>query len=186
MSKADDKTIIITIVMPPDKPTTLIMQRGDLAVTHTYLGNIPGGHNDRNALDHAYDRLTALEANPPVVPALPAEKPKSKTKRGKGTRAQAAQVDQEPTIDVPLAKGTQAVKISHIKIVGGESDAVAYRQAVTVAGLLIDGGLWDGESQIRFEDVYATAKKIKGMTPNEIGSLFTLEEFVQTGEAQQP
>jgi hypothetical protein len=46
---------------------------------------------------------------------------------------------------------------------------------------LIDGGLWDGESQIRFDDVYATAKKIKGLSDKEIGSLFTLEEFVQTG-----
>jgi len=62
--------------------------------------------------------------------------------------------DEEPTIDVPLKKGTKAVKISHIKIVGGESDAVAYRQAITVAGRLIGGGLWDGASQIRFDDVY--------------------------------
>lgn len=81
---------------------------------------------------------------------------------------------------MPLKKGKRAVKISHIKIVGGETDAAAYRQAITVAGRLIDGGLWDGESQIRIEDVYATAKKMKHLTDKDF-SLFSLEDFVQTG-----
>jgi len=97
-------------------------------------------------------------------------------------KAEVPPADEEPTIDVPLKKGTKAVKISHIKIVGGESDAAAYRQAVEIAGRLVDGGLWDGESQIRFEDVYTTAKKIKGLSDKEIGSLFTLEDFVESND----
>lgn len=44
------ETITITITMLPDKPATVLMQRGDLAVTHTYSGGIPGTHNDKHAL----------------------------------------------------------------------------------------------------------------------------------------
>ncbi len=74
----------------------------------------------------------------------------------------------EPTVDVPLKKGTKAVKISHLKIVGGETDAAAYRQAVLLAGKLIDGKLWDGESPIRIDDVYALAKKMKHLTERDL------------------
>lgn len=106
-----------------------------------------------------------------VVPDPPVEKPRTNPKKGKKAKVEAPPADEEPTIDVPLKKGTRAVKISHIKIVRGESDAVAYWQAINVAGRLIDGGLWDGESQFRFEDVYATTKKIKGLSDKETGRL---------------
>jgi len=86
----------------------------------------------------------------------------------------------EPTVDVPLKKGTKAVKISHLKLVGGETDAAAYRQAVLLAGKLIDGKLWDGEMPIRIDDVYALAKKLKPLTERDL-SLFTLQDFVQVG-----
>src|SRR5690606_14539861 len=75
-----------------------------------------------------------------------------------------------------------AVKISHLKIVGGETDAAAYRQAVLIAGKLIDGKLWDGQSPIRIDDVYTTMKKMKHLSEREM-SLFTLEDFVQVGDA---
>ena len=87
--------------------------------------------------------------------------------------------DDEPTIEIPLKKGTKAVKISHIKIVRGESDAAAYRQATMLAGRLIDGNLWDGETAIHFDDVYAVAKKMKHLTDKDL-SLFTLADFVQS------
>jgi hypothetical protein len=86
----------------------------------------------------------------------------------------------EPTVDIPLKKGKKAVKISHLKIVGGETDAAAYRQAVLLAGKLIDGKLWDGESPIRIDDVYALAKKLKHLTERDL-SMFTLQDFVQVG-----
>ena len=49
-----------------------------------------------------------------------------------------------------------------------------------LAGRLIDGKLWDGETPIRFDDVYAVAKKMKHLTEKDL-SLFTLEDFVQSG-----
>lgn len=187
--KKETPPTVITLTLPtpegggiaPERATaTLLIQRGDLAHVKQfhYAGYLP---DVMEAIREATEALGVLADNPPVVPDPPAEKPKSRPKKGKKAKAEAPSADEEPTIDVPLKKGTHAVKISHIKIVGGESDAVAYRQAITVAGRLIDGGLWDGESQIRFDDVYATAKKIKGLSDKEIGSLFTLEEFVQTG-----
>ena len=75
------------------------------------------------------------------------------------------------------------MKISHIKITGGESDAAAYRQATLLAGRLIDGGLWDGKLPIRFEDVHAVAKKMKPLTDKDF-SMFTLEDFVQVGNVE--
>ncbi len=189
---------VITLTLPtpegggiaPERATaTLLIQRGDLAHVKQfhYQGYLP---DVMEAIRAATEALGVLADNPPVVPDPPAEKPKSRPKKGKKVKTEAPTADEEPTIDVPLKRGTKAVKIRRIpmrfiKIVGGESDAVAYRQAITIAGRLIDGGLWDGESQIRFEDVYATAKKIKGLSNKEIGSLFTLEEFVQTGEPEQ-
>ncbi|QPC84543.1 hypothetical protein G4Y79_09255 [Phototrophicus methaneseepsis] len=68
-----------------------------------------------------------------------------------------------------------------LKIVGGESNALAYRQAITVAGRLIDGGLWNGESPIHVDDVYAVSKKMKPLA-NKDFSLFTLEDFVKIGK----
>jgi hypothetical protein len=90
----------------------------------------------------------------------------------------------EPTVDIPLKKGKKTVKISHLKLTGGETDAAAYRQAVLIAGKLIDGKLWDGETPIRIADVYALAKKMKFLTAADM-ALFTLEDFVETGEAEQ-
>lgn len=171
---------IITLTLPtPDgggialerAKATLLIQRGELAHIHQF--HYQGNMNDMiTAIREAHDALAEVETNPPIIPDLPAEKPKSK---GKAMSAQKPQ-DDEPTIDVPLRKGTKAVKISHIKIVGGETDAAAYRQAVQIAGRLIDGGLWDGESPICFDDVYAVAKKVKHLTDKDF-SLFSLDEF---------
>jgi hypothetical protein len=164
--------------MPPDAPATVLMQRGDLAVTHTYSGGIPGTHNDKHALQAAYDKLTALEANPPQVPDLP-EPPKTERKSKSKRKAKA---DAEPTVDIPLAKGTRTVPISRVKLTGGETDAGAYQQALTLAGRLIDGGLWDGESPLHIPDVYALGRKMKPYQTKEL-VLFTLEELLDTPDA---
>ncbi len=164
---------VITLTLPtpegggiaPERATaTLLIQRGDLA--HVRQFHYHGLLDDLfNAVRDATTSLGLLEDNPPVIPDLPEEKPKSKskrkTKRAKQDDVQNTVADDEPTIDIPLKKGTKAVKISHLKIVGGESDAAAYRQATLLAGRLIDGKLWDGESPIRFDDVYAVVKKMK-------------------------
>ncbi len=155
----------------------LLIQRGDLAHVRqfTYLGVSDITAN----IKEAYIALAAIEAEPPVIPEAPKDTPNPETK----TKAKAASepvVEEEPTIDIPLKKGTKAVKISHLKIVGGETDAAAYRQAVLIAGKLIDGKLWDGASPIRIDDVYAVQRKLKHLSDREM-SLFALEDFVQVG-----
>ena len=180
---------VITLTLPtpegggiaPERATaTLLIQRGDLA--HVRQFHYAGMLDDLfNAVREASTSLGLLEDNPPVIPDLPEEKPKSTPKRKtKPATKEEAVPDEEPTIEIPLKKGTKAVKISHLKIIGGESDAAAYRQATMLAGRLIDGKLWDGETPIRFDHVYAVAKKMKHLTEKDL-SLFTLEDFVQSG-----
>ncbi len=184
---------IVTLTLPTpegggiaaDRATaTLLIQRGDLA--HVRQFHYHGLLDDLfTAVREASDALGLLEDNPPLIPDLPEEKPKSTAKRkSKAVQKDVAQKtvsDEEPTIDIPLKKGTQAVKIGCLKIIDGESDAAAYRQATLLAGRLIDGKLWDGASPIRFNEVYAVAKKMKHLTDKDM-SLFTLEDFVQVGD----
>ncbi|MEQ8676516.1 MAG: hypothetical protein RIC84_25090 [Aggregatilineales bacterium] len=180
---------IITLTLPtpegggiaPERATaTLLIQRGDLA--HVRQFHYAGMLDDLfNAVREASASLGLLEDNPPVIPDLLAEKAKSPAKRKtKSVWKEEAVADEEPTIEIPLKKGTKAVKISHLKIIGSESDAAAYRQATILAGRLIDGNLWEGETPIRFDDVYAVAKKMKHLTDKDF-SLFSLEDFVQVG-----
>lgn len=176
---------VITLTLPADdgieRKGTLLIARGDLAHVRqfTYLGV----SDLAAAIKEAYIALAAVEAEPPVIPEAPQAEPKAEPKpKAKGKAAAEPVVEAEPTIDVPLKKGTLAVKISHLKIVGGETDAAAYRQAVLIAGKLIDGKLWDGTSPIRIDDVYTTMKKMKHLSEREM-SLFTLEDFVQVGGA---
>lgn len=173
---------ILTLTLneePGDRKTgALVAQRGDLGkmFQFTYTGPLDLVEGIR----HALDALNALEADPPALPDPP--KPASSTRLEPKTPPPHA----EPTIDVPLRKGTKAVRISHLKLTGGETDAAAYRQAVLLAGKLIDGGLWDGETPIRIDDVYALARKLKPLTEREL-SLFTLEDFVQVeGATDEP
>ncbi len=174
---------VITLTLPKDdgieNKGTLLIARGDLA--HVRQFSYLGVSDIAAVIKEAYIALAAVEAEPPVIP----EAPKTALKSGPKTRAKTEPkpvVDEEQTIDIPLKKGTLAVKISHLKIVGGETDAAAYRQAVLIAGKLIDGKLWDGASTIRIDDVYATMKKMKHLSEREM-SLFTLEDFVQVGGA---
>ena len=168
---------IISLTLPEDSTqnATILIQRGDLARLHQFTYTRVADLTD--IIAEALLGLTEVEANPPVIsePEPVVEKPKPVVNKP------AKPVPSEPTIDVPLKKGVKAVKISHIKIVGGETDAAAYRQAVALAGRLIDGKLWDGQTPIRFEDVYRVAKKMKFLTDKDF-SLFTLTDFVQVSD----
>lgn len=175
---------VITLTLPEgdgiEHSGTLLIQRGDLAHVRqfTYLGV----SDITAAIKEAYIALAAVEAEPPVIPDLPKDTPKPAPK-GKTAKQEPEKAEPtEPTIEVPLKKGSVEVKISHLKIVSGETDAAAYRQAVLIAGKLIDGKLWDGTSPIRIDDVYATMKKMKHLSEREM-SLFTLTDFVQAGAA---
>lgn len=185
-TKQEPSPTIITLTLPTPSEggipleratATLLIQRSDLAHVRQFTYVVM--EDLTTAIKEAYLALAAVEAAPPVIPEPPKATPKVEPK----TKAKAAAepvIEEEPTIDIPLKKGTLAVKISHLKIVGGETDAAAYRQAVLIAGKLIDGKLWDGTSPIRIDDVYVTLKKMKHLSEREM-SLFTLEDFVQVG-----
>lgn len=185
-TKQEPPPTIITLTLPTPSEggipleratATLLIQRGDLAHVRQFTYIVM--EDMTTAIKEAYIALAAVEAEPPVIPEAPKAVPKSEPK-AKAKAEPKPVVEEEPTIDVPLKKGTLAVKISHLKIVGGETDAAAYRQAVLIAGKLIDGKLWDGTSPIRIDDVYVTLKKMKHLSEREM-SLFTLEDFVQVG-----
>lgn len=173
---------IITLTLPEQdteqgeegRSGTLVIARGDLAhigkFTYANLGDLT------TAIKAGFVALAQIEADPPKDAA----KPTSTAKPG-GT-SEVKPKDEEPTVDVPLQKGKVAVKVSHLKIVGGESDAAAYRQAVLIAGRLIDGKLWDGQSPIRIHDVYTVAGKLKHLTDRDL-AMFELTDFVQVGDA---
>ncbi|MBL8166398.1 MAG: hypothetical protein JNJ61_30715 [Anaerolineae bacterium] len=187
--KSSSSPTVITLTLPQKDDSegsgTLLIQRGDLAhmrqFTYTNVNDMAA------VIKAAYLALSTVEAEPPVIPETPKTTPKAEAKPKTTAKAvpQPPVVEEEPTIDIPLKKGMKTVKISHLKIVGGETDAAAYKQAVLIAGKLIDGGLWDGGSPIRIADVYATAKKMKHLTEREM-SLFALEDFVQVGESGLP
>ena len=190
-TKQEPPPTIITLTLPTPSeggipleraPATLLIQRGDLAHVRQFTYIVM--EDMTTAIKEAYIALAAVEAEPPVIPEAPKVVPKSESK-AKAKAEPKPVVAEEPTIDIPLKKGTLAVKISHLKIVGGETDAAAYRQAVLIAGKLIDGKLWDGKSPIRIDDVYATMKKMKHLADREM-SLFTLTDFVQVGSAAEP
>ena len=172
-----ESSTVITLTLPETtdetRRGTLLVQRGDLARLHQFTYERVADLTE--IIADALIAFAALEANPPIIREAPAKSPAAKKAAPPASRA-------EPTVDIPLKKGTKAVKISHLKLVGGETDAAAYRQALQIAGKLIDGKLWDGESPIRIDDVYALAKKMKHLTERDL-SLFTLEDFITTGEA---
>ncbi|MEO1643610.1 MAG: hypothetical protein AAFR67_00375 [Chloroflexota bacterium] len=187
-TKQTNPPTIITLTLPiptgggiaPEEATaTLLIQRGDLAQVRQF--HYHGMMADlTDAIREASEALGLIEECRPVIPELPKEK-KGKNKRK--AKADTPVDDGEPTIEVPLKKGTQAVKMSHIKIVSGETDAAAYRQATMLAGRLIDGKLWNGKTPIRFENVTEVAKKMKHLTIKDL-SLFTLDDFVQSASEE--
>jgi hypothetical protein len=189
-TKQEPPPTIITLTLPTPSEggipleratATLLIQRGDLAHVRQFTYIVM--EDLTTAIKEAYLALAAVEAEPPVIPEAPKATPKVEPKaKAKGKVAGEPVVEEEPTIDIPLKKGTLAVRISHLKIIGGETDAAAYRQAVLIAGKLIDGKLWDGQSPIRIDNVYVTMKKMKHLSEREM-SLFTLEDFVQIGGA---
>lgn len=170
---------VITLTLPDsesdERHGTLLIARGDLAhvrqFAYTNLTDLTAIIKD------AVMALSAVEAEPPVIsePVPSSVTPATSKKTVPPEPA-------EPTVDIPLKKGKKTIKISHLKLTGGETDAAAYRQAVQLAAILIDGKLWDGETPIRIDDVYALAKKMKHLTARDM-ALFALEDFVQLGDS---
>lgn len=181
MAKKNAKApTVITLTLPEGESDarhgTLLIQRGDLAHVRQFA------YTNLSALTAIIKdgvmALSAVEAEPPIIAELPA--PTTTPVSNKKTAPPPAPA--EPTVDIPLKKGKKTIKISHLKLTGGETDAAAYRQAVQLAAILIDGKLWDGETPIRIPDVYALAKKMKHLTARDM-ALFALEDFVQVGDS---
>lgn len=163
---------IFTLTLPePSGEGILLIQRGELA--HVRQFPYTQASDITEAVQAAIDALVLVENNPPVI----ADEPPGKT-TAKTAPSPEPEQSQEPTIDIPVKKGVVTVPISYLKITGGETDAAAYRQAVQIAGKLITGGLWDGKSPIRIDDVYRVQRQLKGLSDKEM-SLFTLEDFAQ-------
>jgi hypothetical protein len=168
---------VITLTLPESESESrdgaLLIQRGDLAhlnrFTYTRIADLT------EIIAESLIALSAVEAEPPMITETPAPPPISAKKP--------APPPAEPTVDIPLKKGKKTVKISRLKITGGETDAAAYRQAVQLAAIFIDGKLWDGETPIRIDDVYALAKKMKHLTARDM-PLFSLTDFVQVGAVE--
>lgn len=182
--KASPPTVITLTLPAPEagqdeetRSGTLLIARGDLA------------HVGQFTYTNLSDLTTIIKAGFVALARVEADPPKDATASNSATRASAKPdekpKDEEPTVDIPLQKGTVSVKINHLKIIGGESDAAAYRQAVLIAGRMIDGKLWDGKSPIRIDDVYAVAGKLKHLTDRDL-SMFELTDFVHVGEAGSP
>jgi hypothetical protein len=175
--KQENRATVLTLNLPEadseSKTGTLLVQRGDLARLHQFTYTRIADLSE--IIADALIAFAAVEADPPVITEAPPTPPVT-TKKPVPSPA-------EPTVDIPLKKGKKAVKISHLKLTGGETDAAAYRQAVQLAAILIDGKLWDGETPIRIPDVYALAKKVKHLTERDL-SLFALTDFVQVGAVE--
>jgi hypothetical protein len=177
------KATVITLTLPESdsdsRDGTLLIQRGDLARLHQFTYTRIADLSE--IIADALIALADVEANPPVIAeTLPGA---SAPARNKKASPSPEMPPIEPTVDIPLKKGKKAVRISHLKLIGGETDAAAYRQAVQIASVLIDGRLWDGDTLIRIDDVYALAKKMKHLTAKDM-ALFSLEDFVQVGSVE--
>jgi hypothetical protein len=174
--KGTKPPLVLTITLPSidddELSGTLLIQRGELGhicqFTYSHLDDLAGIIKD------GVMALAAVEAEPPII-AEPAPPPVDST----STKSPPPSPS-EPTVDIPLKKGKKTVKISHLKLVGGETDAAAYREAVLIAAKFIDGRLWDGETPIHIHDVYVLAKKTKHLTAQDM-ALFRLDEFVDVG-----
>ncbi|MBN8590624.1 MAG: hypothetical protein J0M33_02655 [Anaerolineae bacterium] len=177
----DKAPLIITLTLPESadetKPGTLLVERNYLAhvrqFSYTRLSDLG------DIIAEGLMALAVVAADPPVIAEGPKAEPKPAATHKTTAKASDAPVEAgEPTIDIPLKKGSLKVKISHLKIVDGDTDAEAYALAMRLAGRLVDGKLWDGKTPIRFEDVYAAERKMKHLTAADF-ALFTLEDFIQ-------
>jgi hypothetical protein len=182
----DKAPLVITLTLPESddetKRGTLLVARGDLAHLHQFTYGRIGDLSD--IIAEGLMSLAVLAADPPVIPEAPQPDPKPVAPRKPAAKSFAAPAEAgEPTIDIPLRKGSLKVKLSHLKIVDGDTDAESYALAMQLAGRLVDGKLWDGKTPIRFEDVYAIERKMKHLSAPEF-ALFSLTDFVQVSAVE--
>lgn len=177
---------VITLTLPtpegggiaPDRANaTLLIQRGNWASVRQF--HYAGMLDDIiSAMHEGWRNLDLIESDPPELPAFP-EPPKPEP-RVQPTYTPRTATPSEPTISVPLKKGTLAVKQRHLIIEGREVGDANYQAALQQVSKLLDGKLWDGKSPIVIRDVPTLLKKMKHLTARDL-SLFTLTDFVEIG-----
>jgi hypothetical protein len=174
------KPTVITLTLPDEggiqRTGSLLIQRGDLAKMYQF--HYCNAGDITSAIKDATKALVQLEQSPPAIPEAPVEQP-AKEKPSK--KATSKPKDDEPTVDLPTKNGVVAVKISHLKIVSGDTDAAAYRRATLIGARLIDAELWDGKTPIRIEDAHATYGYINDLEDEALGTM-KLSEIVQVGD----
>jgi len=164
----------ITLTLPEggaSEEATLLIQRGSFAhlTTFTYLSLA----DVTAALQEAQRQLTALEASPPILPAVVSATPTAATRSASVKPASAAKATDSLTI--PVGKKTRQIPSHHLH---APSDQQA--QAITIAGRLLAGGLWDGLSPIHITDAARTLKALKPLSDKDL-TLFSLTDFVEVG-----
>lgn len=168
---------ILTLTLPArNESGTLVVRRGDIGhmahFVYTTLADLP------EIIGEALSTLSALEEHPPKIsdiapPATPSAKQPVTARKSSSSPATP---DSEPTIDIPLKKGQKTIRISHLRIVAGDTDAAAYAVAVKIAAKLIGGKLWDGSTPIRLEHVYALEKRMRSLDDSDM-ALYALADF---------
>ncbi len=165
--------VVITLTLPSAAGCegALLVQRGDLA--HLSQFSYTTDTDFTTLIQQALAALGVVERDPPIVP----DEPPRKTT----TRTVAPSDPPESMLDIPTRtkKGTTAVPVSCLQIVGTETDDAAQSQALKVAGRLLDSGLWDGRTPICIREADTVWRRLDGLTDKELKVLFTLDEFVQ-------
>jgi len=164
----------MTLTLPEGgafEEATLLLQRGSFAhlMTFTYLSLA----DVTAALQEAQHQLTALEASPPILPAAIPSVPTAAARSVSVKPAPAAKATDSLTI--PVGKKTRQIPAHHLHMLPGQQ-----AQAITIAGRLLAGGLWDGLSPIRITDAARTLKALKPLSDKDL-TLFSLTDFVEVG-----
>jgi len=178
------KPTVITLTLADEgsiaRRATLLIQRGELAKLYRFEYDYP--EDLTAAITSATRTLAALEKFPPVITE---EVIGDRVKETASTKATVQPADEEPTVDLPAKSGTVAVKISHLKIVSGDTDAAAYRRATLIGARLIDAGLWQGQSPIGIGDAQQTYAQIQDLDDAALGAL-SLADIVQVDNSMSP
>ncbi len=171
---------VVTLTLPEEhgiqRTGSLLIQRGDLAKLFQFHYCSAG--DITSAIKDATKALVQLEISPPVIPEASGDK---SAKKKPSAKTASKPADDEPTVDLPVKSGSVAVRISHLKIVSGDTDAAAYRRATLIGARLVEAGLWDGQSPIGIEDAHATYARIKDLDDEALGAM-QLSDVVQIDE----
>ena len=169
---------VITITLDNDsallQTASLLIQRGELAKLMQI--EYADSADLARAIDNARAALNHIEKFPPQVPDTPSE----------SEQPQAKTTSDEPTVDLPTKGDPTPVKLSHLKIVSGDTDAMAYRRAALIGARLVDSGLWDAGTPIEIHDAHATYQRIRHLDDDALAQMTLADVLQATDDNHQP